>query len=80
MQPSAGQKRTIDVHGMTPYIGRHTYLTALNRVGAGRKAIQAIAVHEGGCMALRTYILCDETPVSNAGKATEARFEQMTAM
>ena len=80
MQPSAGQKRAINVHGMTPCIGRHTYLTALNRVGAGRKAIQAIAGHEDGCMALRTYIHCNETPVSNAGKAMEARFKRMTVM
>ena len=73
-------KRTIDVHGMTPYIGRHTYLTALNREGVDLKTIQAIAGHEDERMALRTYIHCDETLVNNAGKAMEARFERMTAM
>ncbi|HIQ83194.1 MAG TPA: tyrosine-type recombinase/integrase [Candidatus Pullichristensenella stercorigallinarum] len=73
-------KRTIDIHGMTPYIGRHTYLTALNREGVDLKTIQAIAGHEDERMALRTYIHCDETLVTKAGKTMEAHFERMAAM
>ena len=45
---------------MTPY----AYLTALNREGVDLKTIQAIAGHEDECMALRTYIHCDETLVT----------------
>lgn len=62
-------KCTIDVHGMTPYIGRHTYATNMSRAGISIKTAMKMMGHKDERMLLRTYThVCNED-LLNACKA-----------
>ena len=60
-------KKTIDVHGMTPYVGRHTYATNMNRAGVPLKTAMAMMGHKDERMLLRTYTHVDNKDLTNAG-------------
>lgn len=48
-------KNQIDVHGMTPYVGRHTYATNMSRAGIPIKTAMSLMGHKDERMLLRTY-------------------------
>lgn len=59
-------KKTIDVHGMTPYVGRHTYATNMNRAGISLRTAMAMMGHKDERMLLRTYTHVDNKDLTNA--------------
>lgn len=48
-------KKQVDVHGMTPYVGRHTYATNMSRAGVPIKTAMTLMGHKDERMLLRTY-------------------------
>ena len=60
-------KKVMDVHGMTPYVGRHTYATNMNRAGISLKTAMAMMGHKDERMLLRTYTHVDNKDLTNAG-------------
>lgn len=59
----------IDVHGMTPYSGRHTFATNMSRSGVPIKAAMAVMGHKDERMLLRRYIHSDDSDVTEAVNA-----------
>lgn len=53
-------KKEIDVHGMTPYVGRHTYATNMSRAGIPIKTAMDLMGHTDERMLLRTYTHSNE--------------------
>ena len=49
-------KRTIDLHGASPHIFRHSYATLLNDAGASVKTIQAIIGHSDVQTTINRYV------------------------
>ena len=62
-------KETIDVHGMTPYVGRHTFATNMSRAGIPIKTAMAIMGHKDERMLLRTYTHVDGSDLLKANEA-----------
>lgn len=62
-------KKQIDVHGMTPYIGRHTYATNMSRAGVPLKTAMAMMGHKDERMLLRTYTHSSKEDLLMASKA-----------
>lgn len=54
-------RKTIDLHGATPHVFRHTFLTLLAATGVDVKTIQAIAGHSSSEITMRVYV----HPVNN---------------
>lgn len=62
-------KKDIDVHGMTPYVGRHTYATNMNRAGISLRTAMAMMGHKDERMLMRTYTHVDNEDLTNASNA-----------
>ena len=60
-------KKIINLHGMTPYVGRHTYATNMNRAGIPIRTAMAMMGHKDERMLLRTYTHVDNKDLTNAG-------------
>lgn len=70
-------KHTINVHGMTPYVGRHTYLTELvAEEGVDMKTAMTIAGHADERMLMRKYVHKRDKLVKAAGDKMSARFKK----
>ena len=70
-------KRTINIHGMTPYVGRHTYLTELCAdEDVDIKTAMTIAGHADERMLTRKYVHRRDKLVKAAGDKMSARFEK----
>ena len=65
-------KKCIDVHGMTPYVGRHTYASNMSRAGVPIKTAMEMMGHTDERMLLRTYTHIDKGDLLNACKATSS--------
>ena len=61
-------KNQIDVHGMTPYVGRHTFATNMSKAGISMKTAMALMGHTDERMLMRHYIHTDMDDIRNAGK------------
>ena len=61
-------KKIIDIHDMTPYVGRHTYATNMNRAGISLRTAMAMMGHKDERMLLRTYTHVDNKDLTDAGK------------
>lgn len=61
-------KSKIDVHGMTPYVGRHTYATNMNRAGVPIRTAMSMMGHTDERMLLRKYTHIDQGDMLNASK------------
>ena len=59
-------KKTIDLHGMTPYMGRHTFATNMSRAGVPMKTAMALMGHADERMLLRRYTHVDEKDLHKA--------------
>lgn len=69
--------KTIDVHGITPYCARHTYLTEANLSGIDLKTIQTIAGHADERMLMRTYVHSDSESAKRAGEKMTRYFANL---
>lgn len=67
-------ERTIDLHGATPHIFRHTYLTQLSSAGVAPKTIQAIAGHSDINITMNRYVHKLDEGILDAGK----KFSELT--
>lgn len=61
-------KKQINVHGMTPYIGRHTFATNMSKAGIPLKTAMALMGHTDERMLMRHYVHTDMDDIQNAGK------------
>ncbi|MGI6174528.1 MAG: tyrosine-type recombinase/integrase, partial [Christensenellales bacterium] len=61
-------ERTIDLHGATAHILRHTYLTLLNNAGIDPKTIQAIGGHADIGTTMNRYVHSQQKQVLSAGE------------
>ena len=59
-------KKTIDVYGMTPYVGRHTYATNMSNAGVPIRTAMEIMGHKDERMLLRTYTHVDKNDLRKA--------------
>ena len=62
-------KKTIDVHGMTPYMGRHTFATNMNKAGVPIRTAMAMMGHKDERMLLRRYTHVDTEDLTMATKS-----------
>lgn len=60
-------KKQIDVHGMTPYSGRHTYATNMSRAGVPMKAAMVTMGHTDERMLMRHYVHTDAEDIRQVG-------------
>lgn len=60
--------KTINLHGMTPYTGRHTFATNMSRAGVPIKAAMSMMGHKDERMLLRRYTHVDQSDLLNANK------------
>ena len=65
-------KKTIDMHGMTPYVGRHTFATNMSRAGVPIKTAMAMMGHKDERMLLRTYTHVDNNDLLKANETMSA--------
>lgn len=72
-------KKQIDIHGMTPYVARHTYATELHRNGVPMKEAMSIMGHKDERMLMRTYVHTDESDLLKAGKIMQKYYESFNA-
>lgn len=61
-------KKHIDVHGMTPYMGRHTFATNMSRSGVPIKTAMAMMGHSDERMLLRRYTHVNSDDLLEASK------------
>ena len=61
-------ERTIDLHGATAHILRHSYLTLLSNAGIDPKTIQAIGGHADIQTTMNRYVHSQQSQILNAGK------------
>lgn len=61
-------ERTIDLHGATPHVFRHTYLTHLASTGTTVKTLQAIAGHADIQTTMNRYVHRRSEDILDAGK------------
>lgn len=62
-------KKEIDVHGMTPYIGRHTFATNMSKAGISMKTAMSMMGHTDERMLVRHYVHTDDDDLKQAGSA-----------
>lgn len=62
-------KKEIDVHGMTPYIGRHTFATNMSKAGVSMKTAMSMMGHTDERMLVRHYVHTDCDDLKLAGQA-----------
>lgn len=65
-------KKHIDVHGMTPYMARHTYATNMNKAGVPIKTAMSMMGHKDERMLLRRYTHTDNEDLTNAVRSVSA--------
>ena len=70
-------KKQIDVHGMTPYVGRHTYLTEVLHNGATIDTAMKMAGHKDERMLTRHYLHANDKHVRAAGDVMEFYFKRL---
>lgn len=63
--------KTIDLHGATPHIFRHTFLTILAGSGTDIKTVQAIAGHSDIQVTMNRYVHAQEKNIYAAGQMFE---------
>ncbi len=61
-------KKKIDLHGATPHVLRHSYLTYLHAAGASDKTLQTIAGHSQISTTLNIYVHSTKDDVAKAGE------------
>ena len=66
--------KSIDLHGATPHVFRHTYLTALKDSGADVKTIQAIGGHADIRTTMNLYVHNRDENILEAGKLLNNTF------
>lgn len=67
-------KESIDVHGMTPYEGRHTYATFMSRANVPLKTAATVMGHVDQRMLMRNYAHTDFSDINAVGKAMSEVF------
>ncbi|MBQ6121807.1 MAG: site-specific integrase, partial [Clostridia bacterium] len=72
-------KKHLDVHGMTPYMGRHTYATNMNKAGVSIKTAMTMMGHKDERMLLRRYTHTDAEDLTNASASVSDRLASMRA-
>ena len=65
-------KKTIDLHGMTPYMGRHTFATNMSRAGVPLRTAMSFMGHADERMLLRRYTHIEEQDMLDANEKMEA--------
>ena len=68
-------QNTIDLHGATPHILRHTYLTYLAATGLDVKTLQAIAGHSDIRTTMNRYAHPQKENVIRAGALVDKMFD-----
>ena len=61
-------KKTVDLHGATPHVLRHSYLTYLAGTGTDTKTLQTIAGHSTIGMTMNHYVHAQPDKIKAAGK------------
>ena len=64
-------KKTIDLHGMTPYMGRHTFATNMSRAGVPLRTAMSLMGHADERMLLRRYTHVEEQDILDANEKME---------
>lgn len=72
-------QRQMDLHGMTPYIARHTYATELHRNGVPMKTAMTIMGHGDERMLMRVYVHDDESDLRRAGRIMHEYYDRITS-
>lgn len=60
--------KTIELHGATPHVFRHSFLTALNDEGLNLKEIQSIGGHSDVRLTMEVYVHAQQEQIKKAGK------------
>ena len=68
-------QNTIDLHGATPHVLRHTYLTHLAATGLDVKTLQAIAGHSDITTTMNRYVHTQKENVIRAGALVDKMFD-----
>ena len=71
-------KKNIDVHGMTPYMARHTYATNMNKAGVPIKTAMSMMGHKDERMLLRRYTHTDSEDLTKASDSVSAYLSRLT--
>lgn len=66
---------TIDLHGATAHIFRHSYLTYAASLGTDLKTLQSIAGHADIQTTMNRYVHTQTTNIVEAGNRLQALFE-----
>lgn len=72
-------KKEIDVHDMTPYVGRHTYATNMSRAGIPIKTAMDLMGHTDERMLLRTYTHSNEEDLLAATNTMSSYFAGLSS-
>ncbi len=72
-------KRSIDVHGMTPYMACHTYATNMNKAGVPIKTAMSMLGHKDERMLLRRYTHTDTEDLTKASESVADYISKMQA-
>ena len=72
-------KRSIDVHGMTPYMAHHTYATNMNKAGVPIKTAMSMLGHKDERMLLRRYTHTDTEDLTKASESVADYISKMQA-
>ncbi|MBP3644834.1 MAG: tyrosine-type recombinase/integrase [Clostridia bacterium] len=70
--------KTINLHGATPHVLRHTYLTMLGETGTNIKTIQAIAGHADIQTTMNRYVYSRNEKLLEAGRNFDHLTRQLT--
>ena len=70
-------KETIDTHGIIPYEGRHTYITAMHAEGVDPKLMQDTAGHANFNTTSKNYIHTQPKQIQKVGAIMQKRYERM---
>ena len=70
--------KKINLHGATPHVFRHTYLTMLAASDVDPKTIQALAGHADFSFTFNRYIDKDRRNIMNAGRQLSERVGELT--
>ena len=63
----SGTESKNQCHGMTPYVGRHAFVTNMSKAGIPMRAAISIMGHTDERMHMCYYVHTDEEDISNAG-------------
>lgn len=71
-------RKNIDVHGMTPYMARHTYATNMNKAGVPIRTAMSMMGHKDERMLLRRYTHTDSEDLTKASDSVSTYLSQFT--